>query len=130
MSGDTWVGTILVEDAAGRSREEGVFLNRVDPMVALREEEIMFDTLIQDLRYAFRALRSSPGFTAVAVLSLGLGIGANTAIFSLINVILLKSLPVERPEELQQVLIGKNGSFTNPTTTINAISAWRYCTRK
>ncbi|HEV8144733.1 MAG TPA: ABC transporter permease, partial [Bryobacteraceae bacterium] len=74
----------------------------------------MLDALIQDLRYAFRALRSSPGFTAVAVLSLGLGIGANTAIFSLINVFLLKSLPVERPEELQQVLIGKNGSFTNP----------------
>jgi predicted permease len=74
----------------------------------------MFDALLQDLRYAFRALRSSPGFTAVAVLSLGLGIGANTAIFSIINVFLLKALPVDRPEELQQVLMEKSGSFTNP----------------
>src|SRR5260370_3520431 len=74
----------------------------------------MLDALLQDLRYAFRALRSSPGFTAVAVLSLGLGIGANTAIFSLINVFLLKALPVDHPEELQQVVMEKSPSFTNP----------------
>ena len=56
--------------------------------------------LMQDLRYAFRVLGKSPGYTLIAVLSLALGIGANTAIFSLIDSIMLKSLPVHNPGEL------------------------------
>jgi putative ABC transport system permease protein len=57
-------------------------------------------SLFQDLRYGLRQLRQNPGFTAVAVLTLALGNGANTAIFSLFNSILLSSVPVRDPNHL------------------------------
>ena len=60
-------------------------------------------TIWHDMRYGLRQLRKSPGFTAIAVLSLALGIGANTAIFSMINGILYKSLPVHNPHELRVI---------------------------
>jgi predicted permease len=56
--------------------------------------------ILHDVRFALRLMKKSPGFTAVVVISLALGIGANTAIFSLINAIMLRQMPVERPEQL------------------------------
>ena len=68
--------------------------------------------MLQDLRQGFRGLIRTPGFTAAAVLTLALGVGANTAIFQLIDAVALRSLPVTNPDELAEVkIIGGNGGF-------------------
>ncbi|HEU0173136.1 MAG TPA: ABC transporter permease [Blastocatellia bacterium] len=70
------------------------------------------ETLFHDLRFGFRRLIKTPGFAVIAILSLALGIGANTAVFSLVNLILFRPLPLANPQEVVSVsAVGKNGAM-------------------
>ena len=117
---ETYAETLMRENP-GLSRDEARRRARVDFGTVDRAKEecreaqgvSMLENLIQDLRFAFRTMRRSPGFTAIAIVSLALGIGANTAIFTLINDLMLKSLPVRDPQSL--VAVGKqiDGGITD-----------------
>ena len=82
------------------------------------------DQLYRDVQYAFRSMRHNPGFTATAALSLALGVGANTAIFSLMDALMLRWLPVHNPQELVQVKLRSGSRVETPSESFsNAIVA-------
>jgi putative ABC transport system permease protein len=112
---------------SGLSPEEARRAARLEVgnMDAVREQirehgwESVFDSSLADLRYGLRMLRESPSFTFVAVLTLALGVGVNTAIFSLVDCLVLRPLPVERPERVVFVISSWKGggvrtSFSYP----------------
>ncbi len=109
--------------ARGMSPEEGRYAARrkLGNPLPIREEiyrmnSIGFlETLWQDLRFGARLLRLNPGFALIAIASLALGIGANTAIFQLIDAVRLRTLPVKNPWELAAVRIANPGRYQEPT---------------
>ena len=109
----------------GLSPEEAYYVaqRRFGNELALREESHemwgwnWLENLGQDVRYGLRILRRNPGFTAVAAVTLALGIGANTAIFTLVNAVMLRPLPVANPGQLYR--LGDNNNCCVMTGTQN-----------
>src|SRR5467141_2232233 len=120
---------------AGASREEAVRETRIEMggMEALKEQlrevgwETRMESLIQDVRYGLRMLRKNPSFTSVAVLALALGIGANAAMFSVIEAVLLRPLPYRHAGEIVRVSStwDRNGTLTSYTSSPPDFFDWR-----
>src|SRR5688572_8518758 len=103
-------------DAQRRARMEFGTLDAIKEDCRQSRGLQFLDTTVQDLRYAWRVMRKTPGFTAAAIISLALGIGANTAIFTLVDAVLFRTLPLPDPGGLYFLA---HGNGDNPGTSSN-----------
>lgn len=107
------------EEAAQAARRQFGGVEQVRERQRVQRELFLVETLLADLRYGVRTFLRNPGFATVALLTLALGIGANAAIFSFVNAVLLKPLPYPRPEQIVSVWEKNPGGGSNPISTLN-----------
>ena len=111
------------EEARRRARVEFGNVSAAKERFSMRGRWQWLDKVGHDLRFGFRSLRQSPGFTLTAILTLALGVGANTAVFSVMNAVLLQSLPVADPE---QVVYLRTSNAPRGTGTIDSNQTFSY----
>jgi predicted permease len=126
-----------VNEAQGMSPEQAALSARLrfgNPAVfkehvQAEDAALGFSSLLRDVQYALRGFRNSAGFTAVAIITLALGIGANTAVFQLLDAVRLRSLPIQKPQEIAELLVvdGKSHGFgvTNSQYAHFTIPMWQ-----
>jgi putative ABC transport system permease protein len=110
-------------EAREARRRAMIELNRIEPIkeqVRDMRAGMLLDTLLQDLKYAFRHIRRSPGFSAAAIVTLAVGIGANTAMFSMLNALVLRRLPIAEPDKLLAIapLNSRGQTRTTPMSAV------------
>ena len=111
------------EEARWKARREFGNVRAAQERFYLKGRWVALDKLLRDLRFGLRSLRQSPGFAATAILTLALGIGANTAVFSVMNAVLLRSLPVADPD---RVVYLRTSNPPRGTGTIDSNETFSY----